>query len=137
VGAAAAGKTAKTSAAPGIVENQAHSNPIEEHAMTTAAARFHIGQLVHHRLFDYRGVVVDVDPIFSGSDEWYEQVARSRPPKDQPWYRVLVHGAKQETYVAERNLEQDDSGEPIRHPLLGEFFGDLEGGRYRLRGLQN
>lgn len=105
--------------------------------MTTAAARFHIGQLVHHRLFDYRGVVVDVDPIFSGSDEWYEQVARSRPPKDQPWYRVLVHGAKQETYVAERNLEQDDSGEPIRHPLLGEFFGDLEGGRYRLRGLQN
>lgn len=105
--------------------------------MTTAAARFHIGQLVHHRLFDYRGVVVDVDPIFSGSDQWYEQVASSRPPKDQPWYRVLVHGAKQETYVAERNLEQDDSGEPIRHPLLGEFFGDLEGGRYRLRGLQN
>lgn len=105
--------------------------------MTTAAARFHIGQLVHHRLFDYRGVVVDVDPVFSGSDAWYEQVARSRPPKDQPWYRVLVHGAEHETYVAERNLEDDSSGEPIRHPLLGRFFGALEGGRYRPRALHN
>ncbi|MBK1631805.1 DNA-binding protein [Thiohalocapsa halophila] len=105
--------------------------------MTTTAARFHIGQLVHHRLFDYRGVIVDVDPAFSGSDDWYDQVAKSRPPKDQPWYRVLVDGAEHETYVAERNLEDDTSGQPIRHPMLGELFGDLEGGRYQPRALRN
>ncbi len=69
-----------------------------------AQAQFSIGDLVHHKLFDYRGVIVDVDSRLMLSDEWYETVARSRPPKDQPWYRVLVHDATPEPYVAERNL---------------------------------
>lgn len=93
-------------------------------------ARFSIGQLVHHRLFGYRGVVYDVDPVFMGTEEWYEQVARSRPPKDQPWYHVLVHGADHTTYVAERNLEPDDSGEPIAHPALDMFFSGFRDGEY-------
>jgi len=101
--------------------------------MTLFQAKFHIGQLIHHKLFDYRGVIVDVDPVFQGSDEWYDQVARSRPPKDKPWYRVLVHDAEHETYVAERNLEADSSGGPIRHPLLDTFFTGLDGDSYRLR----
>jgi heat shock protein HspQ len=101
--------------------------------MTSLQAKFHIGQLIHHRLFDYRGVIVDVDPVFQGSEEWYEQVARSHPPKDKPWYRVLVHEAEHETYVAERNLEADPSGDPIRHPLVDAFFTDLDGDSYRLR----
>lgn len=92
--------------------------------------KFTIGQLVRHKLFDYRGVVVDVDPEFSLSEEWYEQVAKSRPPKDAPWYRVLVGGAFHETYVAERNLEPDDLGAPIEHPLLAEFFDAFEDGHY-------
>ena len=81
--------------------------------MQEQQAQFFIGQRVHHRLFDYRGVVVDVDPVFQGTDEWYEQVARSRPPRDEPWYHVLVHDAGNETYVAERNLFGDDSHEPV------------------------
>ena len=93
-------------------------------------AKFSIGELIHHRLFDYRGVVVDVDAQFMLSDDWYETVARSRPPKDQPWYRVLVHDAGHETYVAERNLERDTSGEPIRHPLIEHCFGGFDDGRY-------
>jgi len=105
--------------------------------MTLLEAQFHIGQLIHHRLFDYRGVVIDVDPVFQGSEEWYDQVARSRPPKYRPWYRVLVHQAEHETYVAERNLEPDDSREPIRHPLLDEFFSGLEGDSYRTRSPHN
>ena len=88
----------------------------------TATAHFAVGDLVRHRLFDYRGVIVDVDPQFMLSDEWYERVALSRPPKDEPWYRVLVHDAQHDTYVAERNLESDSSGEPIRHPLIGTQF---------------
>ena len=93
-------------------------------------AKFSIGQCIHHRLFDYRGVVVDVDPEFQGSDDWYENVARSQPPKDEPWYHVLVHDADNETYVAERNLTVDDSNEPVSHPLLQEFFVDYEQGVY-------
>lgn len=95
------------------------------------SAKFTIGQLVHHKLFDYRGVVYDLDPNFRGSDEWYEQVARSRPPKDEPWYRVLVHQGAHETYVAERNLEPDRSDEPIQHPYLAVLFDDPVDGVYR------
>jgi len=98
--------------------------------MASRYAKFSVGQLVHHKKFDYRGVVVDVDPVFSGTDEWYEQVALSRPPKDQPWYHVLVHGHSHQTYVAERHLEPDDSGTPIEHPDVRLFFGDFRDGVY-------
>ncbi len=99
----------------------------------TSKAAFSVGQLVHHRLFDYRGVIFDADPIFQGSDEWYEKVARSRPPRDAPWYHVLVDGAQHTTYVAERNLEADAAGDEIVHPLLSELFAAFEDGTYRSR----
>jgi len=100
-------------------------------------ARFSVGDVIHHRRFEYRGVVVDVDASFSGDDSWYEQVARSRPPKDAPWYHVLVSGATHTTYVAERNLELDGSGEPVRHPLLEQFFCGFDGARYRMHQTVN
>jgi heat shock protein HspQ len=94
-------------------------------------AKFAIGQVVHHLRFDYRGVVVDVDAAYQGTEEWYHEVARSRPPRDRPWYHVLVHGADHSTYVAERHLELDESHGPIEHPRLGEYFDRFEDGRYR------
>jgi heat shock protein HspQ len=98
--------------------------------MDVAEARFSVGVVIHHRLFGYRGVVVDVDAVFAGDDAWYEQVARSRPPKDAPWYHVLVSDATHSTYVAERNLELDPNHEPVQHPLLDRFFSGFSGGRY-------
>ena len=105
--------------------------------MAERRARFAVGQLIHHRLFDYRGVVFDVDPVFMGSEVWYEQVARTRPPKDQPWYHVLVDGADHTTYVAERNLETDSRSEPIHHPLVGTFFATFDGVHYRQARREN
>ena len=96
-------------------------------------SKFAIGDLVHHRLFDYRGVIVDVDPNFQLSEEWYQAVARSRPPRDKPWYHVLVDGATHATYVAERNLEPDENARPIEHPMLDQIFTRFEDGRY-IRG---
>ena len=96
-------------------------------------ASFHVGQLIHHVRFGYRGVVFDVDPTYQGSDAWYDQVARSRPPKDAPWYHVLPDGAAHTTYVAERNLEPDERMDPIQHPWLDALFDGFEGGRYRRR----
>jgi len=101
--------------------------------MSTGSAKFSVGELIHHRRFDYRGVVADVDPEFRGTEEWYEAMATSRPPRDAPWYHVLVDGAGHTTYVAERNLETDDDGGPIAHPLIDHFFADLRDGRYRAR----
>ncbi|MBL4867860.1 MAG: heat shock protein HspQ [Pseudomonadales bacterium] len=91
---------------------------------------YSVGELVHHRLFNYRGVVIDVDQNFQSTDEWYEAVARSRPPKNKPWYHVLVHGSSQTTYVAEQNLEHDQSELPIEHPMLNLFFSKLDNGKY-------
>jgi heat shock protein HspQ len=93
-------------------------------------AKFSVGDVVHHKRFGYRGVIIDADAIFSLSDEWYDAMATSMPPKDRPWYHVLVHGSDGQTYVAERNLESDDSGEPIRHPLVGSYFEEFRDGRY-------
>lgn len=95
-----------------------------------SSARFGVGELVRHRLFGYRGVVVDVDPVFQLSEEWYEAVAKSRPPKDRPWYHVLVHDAVHATYVAERHLDSDPSGEAIRNPEVDGVFSRFERGRY-------
>ena len=88
-------------------------------------AKFAPGQLIHHVRFDYRGVVYDVDAVFSGTDEWYEKMARSQPPKDAPWYHVLVDGASHTTYIAERNLESATELAPIQHPLLDSMFDQL------------
>jgi heat shock protein HspQ len=93
-------------------------------------AKFSVGEVVHHKRFGYRGVIIDADATFSLSDEWYETMAQSKPPKDRPWYHVLVDGGDQQTYVAERNIEPDDSGEPIRHPLVGAYFEEFRNGRY-------
>ena len=98
--------------------------------MSDDSPRFRIGEVVHHKRFDYRGVVVDVDPEFRGSEAWYQLMATSQPPKDRPWYQVLPHGAGHRTYVAERNLEPDASGQQIEHPELGEFFRTFDGTRY-------
>ncbi len=100
-------------------------------------AKFGIGDVIHHLNFDYRGVIVDVDASFQGGEEWYEQMALSRPPKEQPWYHVLVDGADHTTYVAERHLEPDTTGEPIRHPRLARFFDVFRDGRYQRQSRLN
>ena len=93
-------------------------------------AKFSVGDIIHHRLFNYRGVIVDLDRKFQATDEWYEQVAKSRPAKNKPWYHVLVHESLHSTYVAEQNLEADESLAPVEHPMLGRFFSKIENGRY-------
>ena len=96
-------------------------------------AKFKIGQIIHHRLFNYTGVVFDVDPIFQGSEEWYKQVAQSRPPKNKPWYHVLVHTAEHSTYVAEQNLDLEENPKAIQHPLINSFFTKFDGLQYHLK----
>jgi heat shock protein HspQ len=95
---------------------------------------FAIGQIVHHLLFDYRGVIFDVDADFQGSEEWYEKNAQTgAPPKDEPWYHVLIDDDGRVAYVAQRNIEADASREPVEHPLLENFFRSYEGGQYQSR----
>ncbi len=93
-------------------------------------SQFFVGQIIKHVKVGYRGVIFGVDAEFSLSEEWYEQVARSRPPKDKPWYHVMVDGEVHTTYVAERHLTASDDFSQIDHPALGETFGRFDGSRY-------
>ena len=100
-------------------------------------ANFSIGQIVQHQLFNYRGVIIDVDYNYLGTEQWYDQVARSRPPKNSPWYHVLVDNAVHQTYVAERNLENSIDIAAIHHPMLQHYFTDMQNGYYQLRTRKN
>lgn len=102
----------------------------EEYALQPAAPLFAPGQLVHHKRYDYRGVVAASDVECRASQEWY-QSNQTQPPLDQPWYHVLVDGGTHVTYVAELNLEADATGAPIQHPLIPYFFSAFEEGAYQ------
>jgi len=100
------------------------------------SAKYTIGQVVRHRLYPFRGVVFDIDPLFSNTEEWYQSIpAEVRPHKDQPYYHLFAENAETEyvAYVSEQNLLPDDSGEPIRHPQVAEIFDRDDEGSYRPR----
>jgi heat shock protein HspQ len=101
------------------------------------SARFGIGDVVRHKIFDFRGVIFDVDPQFSNSEEWYEAIPETlRPSKDQPFYHLLAENAESSyiAYVSQQNLVPDESEEPIEHPAIATMFERAEGGGYKLRG---
>ena len=99
-------------------------------------ARFAIGEVVRHRLFDFRGVIFDVDPEFANTDEWYEAIPEEiRPPRDQPFYHLLAENAEASyvAYVSQQNLLPDDEGGPVDHPAIATLFEGFDEGRYQLR----
>jgi len=114
----------------------------ERFAMMSAAkspiaqARFGIGEVVRHRLLDFRGVIFDVDPEFANSEEWYDSIPEGmRPSKDQPFYHLLAENAEQSyvAYVSQQNLVPDDSDEPVDHPAIETLFRGFDAGRYQLK----
>jgi heat shock protein HspQ len=99
-------------------------------------ARFKLGEVVRHRLFPFRGVIFDIDPVFNNTEEWWLSIPENvRPSKDQPYYHLFAENAETEyvAYVSEQNLLPDNSDEPIRHPEVAEAFERDDSGRYRPR----
>ena len=104
--------------------------------MEEKRAKFRIGQVVKHRLFPFRGVIFDVDPVFNNTEEWWLAIPEHmRPHKDQPFYHLLAENDQTYyvAYVSEQNLLPDESGEPCRHPQVDEIFEGPVDGRYRPR----
>ena len=105
-------------------------------APPVATARFTIGEVVRHRLFDFRGVIFDVDPVFANSEEWYQAIPEEiRPAKDQPYYHLLAENSESSyiAYVSQQNLLADTDGEPVDHPAISGMFEEFDEGRYQLR----
>lgn len=103
------------------------------------AAKYAVGQVVKHRIYPFRGVIFDIDPVFANTEEWWQAIPEEiRPRKDQPFYHLLAENAETEyiAYVSEQNLLPDDTHEPLRHPQIGELFAEDGNGNYRARFLQ-
>jgi heat shock protein HspQ len=104
--------------------------------MKLRTAKFGIGQVVRHRKFPFRGVIFDIDPEFSNTEEWWLSIPEAtRPRKDQPFYHLYAENAETEyvAYVSEQNLLLDDTGEPVRHPEVEERFFRSDDGDYRIK----
>ena len=102
-------------------------------------AKFRLGQVVKHRIYPFRGVIFDVDPTFSNTEEWWESIPEDiRPKRDQPFYHLLAENEETEyvAYVSEQNLLPDETGEPVRHPQVNEMFDDIKDGIYQFRFTQ-
>jgi heat shock protein HspQ len=102
------------------------------------SAKYQIGQVVRHRIFPFRGVVFDVDPVFDNTEEWWQAIPEEiRPAKDQPFYHLFAENDESEyiAYVSEQNLVPDNSGRPLRHSQIGEFFAGRDGAVFRPRDL--
>lgn len=97
-------------------------------------AKFAVGQVVRHRVYPFRGVIFDIDPVFANTEEWWLAIPEElRPRKDQPFYHLLAENSETEyiAYVSEQNLLPDTSGTPLRHPQVPELFAENEDGTYR------
>jgi len=98
-------------------------------------AKFKIGQVVKHRIYPFRGVIYDVDPVFSNTEEWYQSIpANVRPIRDQPFYHLYAENddTTYEAYVSEQNLLPDTSDTPLRHPNIAGQFIHCENGQYQV-----
>lgn len=94
-------------------------------SLTPKRAKYRIGDVVRHRLYPFRGVVFDVDPVFDNTEEWWLSIPEDvRPSKDQPFYHLLAENAEAEyvAYVSEQNLLLDTSNEPLRHSQIDDVF---------------
>ena len=97
---------------------------------------FNIGDIVKHRIYPFRGVIVDVDPEFSNTEEWYQSIpAEIRPSRNQPYYHLMAENTETfyTAYVSQQNLVDDGENGPLEHPDLDEIFSGMEKGKYHLR----
>ena len=121
-----------------MIERIRGQRPVAELAAVESAtpATFTIGDVVRHRLFPFRGVIFDVDPVFNNTEEWWNAIPEGvRPRKDQPFYHLLAENeeAAYVAYVSQQNLILEADGEPVQHPAVNQMFSGIEDGRYKLR----
>ena len=97
---------------------------------------FNIGDIVKHRIYPFRGVIVDVDPEFSNTEEWYQSIPIDlRPSKKQPFYHLMAENSETfySAYVSQQNIIMDSDNGPVDHPDLEQMFSGIQKGRYLLK----
>ena len=120
------------------IENNLSENKINssEDIKVHKEPLFNIGDIVKHRIYPFRGVIIDVDPEFSNTEEWYQSIpAEIRPSRNQPYYHLMAENTETfyTAYVSQQNLVKDGENGPLEHPDLEEMFSGIDKGKYQLR----
>ena len=118
------------------IDNSNTISKISNKIKVQKAPLFNIGDIVKHRIYPFRGVIVDVDPEFSNTEEWYQSIpAEIRPSRNQPYYHLMAENTETfyTAYVSQQNLVDDGENGPLEHPDLDEIFSGMEQGKYHLR----
>lgn len=111
-------------------------SPGNGEAVPPTPAAFTIGDVVRHRIFPFRGVIFDVDPVFNNTDDWWQSIPEAiRPHKNQPFYHLFAENDESTyvAYVSQQNLLPDSDGDPVHHPGVMQMFTGIVGGRYQMR----
>lgn len=90
-------------------------------------AKFNVGECVIHIRQGYRAVIIDVDPLFQASGRYNPQAYKREFATRNPWYRLLVDGCSQITYVEECLLKSDPSLLTIENPNLKIYLHEKQG----------
>ena len=117
-------------------ENLASKLNVSKKIKVSKHPLFNIGDIVKHRIYPFRGVIVDVDPEFSNTEEWYQSIpAEIRPSRQQPYYHLMAENTETfyTAYVSQQNLVGDGENGPLEHPDLEEIFSGMDHGKYHLR----
>jgi heat shock protein HspQ len=120
------------------MSNEQTTPAVEPPAPQPRVAKYGIGSVVRHRVYPFRGVVFDIDPVFNNTEEWWNSIPEEvRPRRDQPFYHLYAENAETEyvAYVSEQNLLPDASKDPLRHPQVGEMFLKTRDGKLVARDL--
>jgi heat shock protein HspQ len=136
VGAFAEADSQLSYAAKSTDMTQSTTKKLFDSPSKTRLAKFKLGEVVKHRVFPFRGVIFDIDPVFNNTEEWWQSIPENvGPSKDQPFYHLFAENAESEyiAYVSEQNLLPDTTGKPVRHPQIAEVFERDEDGSYKTR----
>jgi len=95
---------------------------------------FRVGQVVKHKKWGYRGVIMGWDEEARAPAAWLAKMHESNPEwRHQPNYAVLVdtrdRPAPQITYVPQENIEVVKHTK-ILHPSVEDYFEHFDGSQY-------
>jgi heat shock protein HspQ len=120
----------KTPGTDSTIDKPKASATLTEAPRAIRMAKYRVGDVVKHRIYPFRGIIFDIDPVFNSTDDWWQSIPEEiRPTKNQPFYHLLAENEKTEyiAYVSEQNLLPDATGTPLRHPQVGQMFVEKEG----------
>ncbi len=85
-------------------------------------AKFNVGDQVIHQHQGYRGVIIDIDPLFQASGRYNPLSCKYEFSTRNPWYRILVDNSSQQTYVEEPLLTKDQDPQEITNPQIKQYL---------------